>query len=213
MSTVSITTPTTGTYAGLKTSFAYRRRIAITVICVLVGLSGTLMTPPDVIEGTPQDHFCDALGWSTLIAAILLRLWSSTHIAGRKSKALVTTGPYALCRNPLYVGTLLIAISQMLILKSWPFALVSVIPIVLYVVGVVPSEEHLLRQRFGSLYAEYCEHVPRWTPKWSSLNLELGSPENSIPFRRECILCAWWCLLPLASEFICGLRELIWPAV
>ena len=198
---------------GLMTSVAYRQRITITVMCVLVGLSGTLLTAPDVFEGTPLDHLFDSLGWGTLLLAIVIRLWSSTHISGRKSKTLVTTGPYALCRNPQYVGTLLIAISQILFLKSWPFALACVVPIVLYALGVVRAEEQLLRQRFGTAYADYCQRVSRWSPQWKSLNLQWGRPDDGTAFRHECIRCVWWCLLPLASEFICGLRELIWPAV
>jgi len=178
-------------------SFAYRHRIALTVLCVLAGLCGTLLTVPDVREATPLDHVCDGLGWSVLIAAIGLRVWSS---------------PYALCRNPQYIGTLLIAISQVLFLKSWCFAMACVFPIVLYVLGVVPAEERLLRRRFGADYSEYCQRVSRWSPQWTSLNLQWGQPENGTAFRHECLRCVWWCLLPLACEFVCGLRELIWSA-
>lgn len=213
MSTALTTVPPADTSLGLSVSFAYRKRIAITVLCVLAGLCGTLLTVPDVREATPLDHLCDGLGWAVLSAAIGLRLWSSRHISGRKSKTLVTTGPYAVSRNPQYIGTLLIAISQMLFLKSWPFALACVFPIVLYAVGVVRAEEQLLQQRFGTAYADYCQRVSRWSPQRNSLNLQWGRPEDGTAFRQECIRCVWWCLLPLASEFICGLRELIWPMV
>lgn len=195
---------------GLRASFAYRKRIAITVLCVLVGLSGTLLTPPEIAEGTRLDHLCDLLGWGTLAVAILLRIWASTHISGRKSKAVVATGPYALCRNPLYMGTLLIAVSQMLFLKSWPFALASVLPIVLYIVGVVPTEERLLCQRFGSEYLNYCRAVPRWWPHWNSLNFDWVRPQSWPLFREECVRCGWWLLLPFLSEFVSAVREMIW---
>lgn len=194
---------------GLTTSFAYRQRIAITVMCVLAGLSGTLLTTPDVFEGTPLDHLFDSLGWGTLLLAIVIRLWSSTHISGRKSKKLVTTGPYALCRNPQYVGTLLIATSQILFLKSWPFALASVLPIVLYNVGVVPAEERLLSHRFGTEYLDYCRTVPRWSPRWNVANLRWSQPQSWPAFREECSRCVWWLLLPFASEFISAVREMI----
>ena len=201
--------PSTDPALGLTTSNAYRYRIAITAFCVIGGLCGTLLTAPDVFEGTPLDHLCDTLGWIVLTVAILLRLWSSTHISGQKSKSLVTTGPYALCRNPQYVGTLLIAISQMLFLKSWPFALASIFPIVLYVIGVVPAEERLLRQRFGTTYLDYYCAVPRWSLRWNSLNFEWSRPQCWPAFRNECVRCVWWLLLPFASEFISALRELI----
>ncbi|MFM9965272.1 MAG: methyltransferase family protein [Planctomycetaceae bacterium] len=207
----------------LTFSFAYRQRIPITSLCVVAGVCGTLLTVPFVREATPLDHLCDGIGWAMLGVAILVRLWSSGHISGRKSKTLVFSGPYAACRNPQYIGTLLIAISQMLFLKSCPFALACIIPIMLYALAVVPAEERLLRQRFGTAYADYCQRVPRWSPlgwatlcwpsRWSSQSLQWGRPENPTAFRRECIRCVWWCLLPLVSELISALREMISPIV
>lgn len=211
MSQVLTTVPLAQSTSGLSASFAYRKRIAITVSCVIAGLCGTLLCPPDVREGTPLDHDFDGLGWFLLALAMLLRLWASRHISGRKSKCLVTSGPYAMCRNPQYVGTLLIAVSQMLILKSWPFALACVLPIVLYALGVVPAEEHLLLERFGADYAEYRRQVPRWLPNWNAVNLQWGIPASGTAFWRECVRCSWWSLLPLASEFLADLRDLFWP--
>lgn len=174
------------TPCGLKVSFAYRQRISITVMCVIAGLCGTLLTIPDVREGSSLDHYCDGLGYLLLVAAIVLRLWASGHISGRKSKMLVTGGLYAVCRNPQYIGTLLIAVSQILFLKSYPFALACVLPIVLYAVGVVPAEEHLLRERFGTEYLNYCRRVPRWSPRWNALNLQWSRPLNWTAFQAEC---------------------------
>lgn len=198
--------------ASLTASLAYRRRIPITVACVLTGLSGTLLTAPAVLEQTPLDRQCDVSGWAVLALAVLLRLWSSTHISGRKARALVTTGPYAMCRNPQYVGTLLIAVSQMLFLKSWPFGLAGILPVVLYATGVVPAEERLLCQRFGGEYVSYCQAVPRWLPRWSTLNFRWDRPASWTAFRDECIRCGWWLLLPLASESITWLRQMLWIA-
>ena len=193
----------------LTMPFAYRHRIRITVFCVIAGLCGTLLTSPDIQEGTSLDHVFDGVGWFLLGSSMLLRLWASRHISGRKTRSLVSTGPYAVCRNPQYIGTLLIAVSQLLILKSWPFALACVIPIVMYVVGVVPTEERWLQEQLGADYSDYCRLVPRWSLRWRGLNLEWGSPEKASAFRRECVTCAWWLLLPLASEFFAGLREWI----
>lgn len=189
-----------------------RRRITLTATCVTAGICGTLFTTPEVVEGTPWDHWLDGLAWCLLAAAIVLRLWAASHISGRKSTTLVATGPYAISRNPLYLGTLLIAISQMLILKSWPFALSCVFPVTLYAVVVVRAEEQLLVNRLGAAYLNYCRQVPRWTPSWSALNFQWGRPENWAAFRAECVRCAWWLLLPFASEFVVGVREWIWSA-
>lgn len=204
--------PTAACSRGLSCSFAYRNRIAITAVSVVAGLCGTLLSRPDVPEGTPLDHGCDGLGWFLLATGVLLRLWTSGHISGRKSRTLVITGPYAFCRNPQYIGTLLIALSQMLFLKSYPFALACAPPVVLYVLGVVPAEELLLRGRFGATYLEYCRRVPRWSLRWQGLNCEWRNAENWAAFRSECVRCVWWLLLPFASEFICAVREVLWRA-
>jgi protein-S-isoprenylcysteine O-methyltransferase Ste14 len=50
-------------------------------------------------------------GWC-LWPGATLRLWSTLYIGGRKRVVLVSDGPYSLCRNPLYVGTFLIALSN-----------------------------------------------------------------------------------------------------
>ena len=202
--TIPMTTP-----LRIKDSWTYRCRIQITALCVIAGLCATVLTPPTYPEGTALDHWTDGIAFGLLLMAILLRLWAASHICGRKSKSLVTTGPYAICRNPLYVGTLLIAISQMMILRSFAFTLVCMIPIVLYVLCVVPAEEQVLRNRLGDAYLNYCRQVSRWFPRWSGLNFQWGRPEAPAAFRTECIRSIWWLLLPLASEFICGLRELI----
>lgn len=193
----------------IKDSWTYRCRIPITAMCVIAGLCATVLTPPTYPEGTPLDHWIDGLAFGLLLTAILLRLWAASHICGRKSKSLVTSGPYAVCRNPLYVGTLLIAISQIMIIKSLAFTLACMIPIALYVLYVVPAEEQVLRNRLGRDYLEYCRRVSRWFPCWTGLNFQWGRPEAPAAFRTEGIRSVWWLLLPLASEFICGLREFI----
>src|ERR1700722_6254923 len=56
------------------------------------------------------------LGW--IIAGNLIRLWSNGYAI--KNDKLTTSGPYAFVRNPLYLGTFLIAIGFVVVLKSEP---------------------------------------------------------------------------------------------
>ena len=57
-------------------------------------------------------------GIGYIIAGCLIRLWSNGYAI--KNDKLTTSGPYAFVRNPLYLGTFLIAIGFVIVLKSDP---------------------------------------------------------------------------------------------
>jgi protein-S-isoprenylcysteine O-methyltransferase Ste14 len=116
-----------------------------------------------------RSSFC--LGF--LIAAIgeAIRIWAVGY-AGSITRAtevgagasLVTAGPYAQVRNPIYLGNFLISLG----LCIAAFVL-WIIPIFLlgYVIqyfSIVRAEEEHLKKRFGALYESYLEHVPRFIP-------------------------------------------------
>ncbi len=80
---------------------------------------------------------------------------------------LVQGGVFAHCRNPLYVGNLLIALGLALVIHSALFYLV-VLPFIAFTyVAIVAAEEAFLLQKFGSEYRDYCKHVHRWWPDWA----------------------------------------------
>jgi hypothetical protein len=82
------------------------------------------------------------------------------------ASTLVQGGVFAHCRNPLYVGNILIAIGFALIIHSLAFYLI-VLPVVAYVyVAIVAAEEAFLLNKFGGAYLEYCKRVNRWIPRW-----------------------------------------------
>jgi protein-S-isoprenylcysteine O-methyltransferase Ste14 len=80
---------------------------------------------------------------------------------------LVSSGVFSQCRNPLYVGNILITAGLALIVNSWVFYLLAVPFVVLSYVCIVSAEEAFLRDRFGSEYEDYCSRVRRWWPRWS----------------------------------------------
>jgi len=89
---------------------------------------------------------------------ILGRQWSlAAEIQTRH--ALITTGPYAFVRHPIYLGTLGMLVGTGLILTTLPRCGVA-IPI--YLAGTwirVQQEEHLLRSTFGEEYEQYRRRV------------------------------------------------------
>ena len=107
--------------------------------------------------------------WLPIALSLLLTLpglWLRGYAAGyvKKNRELTQTGPYAHTRNPLYLGSILIATGFAVALMSWPFALTLAIGFTLIYVPVIASEEAFLRQTFSDFPA-YCKRVPRLIPR------------------------------------------------
>ena len=74
---------------------------------------------------------------------------------------LVTTGIFAVSRNPIYVGFGLVLISEFLVFPNW-------VPLVYLAAGTwlfhrqVLREEAFMRKQYGQEYAEYCRRVRRY---------------------------------------------------
>lgn len=83
-------------------------------------------------------------------------------LIGEEPPNLVSRGLYRVSRNPMYVGVLLVVFGQAIIFASGTLALYGMgLALAFHLVVVGLEEPHLRKQR-GSLYVEYCSHVPRW---------------------------------------------------
>lgn len=76
---------------------------------------------------------------------------------------LVTTGPYACTRNPMYLGHIIFLIGLTLTLKSWLAALITVSVAVWFHIRVLGDEKELI-ERLGEPYKHYLASVRRWIP-------------------------------------------------
>jgi protein-S-isoprenylcysteine O-methyltransferase Ste14 len=74
---------------------------------------------------------------------------------------LVTTGIFAVSRNPIYVGFFLFLLGQFLVFPSWTTLTALAFATVLFHRQVM-REEEFMRQRYGREYDEYCGHVRRY---------------------------------------------------
>jgi protein-S-isoprenylcysteine O-methyltransferase Ste14 len=117
------------------------------------------------------------------LALVLPGLWLRGYASGyvKKNRELTVTGPYAYTRNPLYLGSMLMAAGFALALKSWPVALVLAAGFWVIYVPVIASEERFLRAAFPG-FDEYCRRAPRLIPRLtrarhpSDEDLSLGTP-------------------------------------
>jgi hypothetical protein len=76
---------------------------------------------------------------------------------------LVTGGPYAWTRNPMYLGHLIFLAGLALTLRSELAAAIFAASLVYFHVRVKKDEKRL-RETFGAPYADYCARVKRWVP-------------------------------------------------
>lgn len=76
---------------------------------------------------------------------------------------LVSTGPYALTRNPMYLGHIIFLIGLTLTLKSWLAAIITIITAIWFHTRVVGDEKKLI-QTLGQPYVNYLASVKRWIP-------------------------------------------------
>ena len=104
-----------------------------------------------------------AIGLPLAVLGEAVRLWAAGHI--EKTKALATGGPYAHTRNPLYAGSVLLALGAALAAASPWVALVVVLYFVAFYPSVVREEAKFLAEKFGPDYAAWARDVPAFLPR------------------------------------------------
>ena len=114
-----------------------------------------------LLTAHPSAH---SLLWSLLgtVPGLALRAYASGYVT--KNTELTTTGPYAYTRNPLYLGSMLIAFGFAVAAHSWWIALALAVLFALIYLPTIRSEEEFLRGQFSD-YDEYVRRVPRLLPR------------------------------------------------
>ncbi|HEY0914061.1 MAG TPA: isoprenylcysteine carboxylmethyltransferase family protein [Solimonas sp.] len=156
--------------------FFFRYRNAVFPI-VLAGLC--LATEPG--RG-PWSLPLDVIGLLVVLAGQVMRGWVIGYAYIRRGGVnkevyaddLVTSGVFAMSRNPLYVGNLLIYGGLFLVQNSLVAYLIGGAFFLYAYWSIVLNEEAYLRSRFGEAYERYCQEVPRWWPKLSRARSVLG---------------------------------------
>lgn len=118
--------------------------------------------------------------WPTLATSLVLVLpgvWLRGYAAGyvKKNAELTVTGPYAYTRNPLYLGSMLIAFGFAAAARSVPILLLLAALFLVIYLPTIRSEEQYLRGAFPG-FSTYAENVPRLVPR---LRLERGSVSSA----------------------------------
>ena len=81
-------------------------------------------------------------------------------------KSLVVSGPYKVCRNPIYIAVISVIFGLSWVYASRQTFLYGLAVWAAFHVFVVLYEEPTLRRSFGPAFDRYCATVPRWHPRW-----------------------------------------------
>jgi Phospholipid methyltransferase len=105
-----------------------------------------------------------SMAWSLLL--VLPGLWLRGYAAGyvKKNAELTVTGPYAYTRNPLYLGSMLIAFGFAVASRDVVVVLLLAVLFAVIYIPVIRSEEAFLRSKFAGFDA-YAASVPRLVPR------------------------------------------------
>jgi len=148
----------------------------------LVFCSLAFGTKPTVPGGSRRlDLTLDAVGIAIGLAGQLLRIlvigFAYIKRGGRKkhvyAETLVQEGFFAHCRNPLYLGNILTVVGLAMIHNGVWLYLVGIPFFLLVYASITAAEEDYLQKKFGRLYEDYCERVPRFAISFKGLGKTL----------------------------------------
>jgi protein-S-isoprenylcysteine O-methyltransferase Ste14 len=113
-------------------------------------------------------------------AAGVIGLWVRAYAAGflHKQEVLTVTGPYAYTRNPLYLGSAILAFAVGIATRSWVSALILIIYFAVFYTVVMRREESELRPRHGEAFKQYAHAVPLFFPRLSAAKLSADATDS-----------------------------------
>lgn len=107
-----------------------------------------------------------AVGAAIAAVGLLVRGFAAGYL--RKHEQLATSGPYAFTRNPLYLGSAVLAGGFALAGASCLAATLVGGYFLAFYPAVMGREEEELCARYGAAFAEYSLRVPRFWPRWTT---------------------------------------------
>ena len=145
-------------------------------------------TPPWMAAGVPVS-----------LAGLALRAWAAGCLA--KNQQLATGGPYAHTRNPLYLGTLLVAAGLAIASRSPGLGVLTAAVFLFIYLPVIQLEEQHLRRLFPE-YERYARTVPAMWPRLRASGAGTSAFQPALYLRNQ--------EYNAAAGFLIGLLFLLW---
>lgn len=185
-----------------RTNLTQKYRIGVSRGIAVLAVLLVLFTGHSWTMSVYADLAVDLCSFTLVLTATFGRLWALAYIGGHKSQDLITTGPYSIVRNPLYlfsfIGAMGVALSTLNVLVV---ALV-IAQFGMYYPFVILGEERRLRDVHGSAFEKYLARVPMIIPKFSLYRDEPSYAIDTRLFRRSFFSVVWFPLIYLAVQMI-----------
>jgi protein-S-isoprenylcysteine O-methyltransferase Ste14 len=181
-------------------------RILVSRIFAAVFFAVVLMTE-SLHEGNIVSSILFLSGLVLIGIATVGRLWCSLYISGYKDSQLITTGPYSICRNPLYFFSFLGFAGIGFATETVTLGLALSLIFLLGYRPVLDREEELLRSRFGLEFEGYCARTPRLIPDFAKFHEPDTYLVNPKLFRRTMGDVIWFVWFVGIIEFVEALHE------
>ena len=159
MESGQIAAPLTTDQATLNYKQLSRWRVRVSTAAIVISIAWlSLFHRPNVMLSDVIDPWNVAC-YSVLIFGLLFRSWAAAVVC--KREILATTGPYALCRHPLYFGSMLMLLAfcglvrNILVGIFLPTVLLSMLAI------AIKAEEQFLANKFLGAWESYAAKTPR----------------------------------------------------
>ena len=118
-----------------------------------------------------------------LLLGAILRIWGTAYLGAAvmqggemHGQRVTATGPYRYVRNPLYLGSYLLALGVS-ILMPLTGAVFFIAATGIFILFLISTEERFLASQLGDAYRIYCRQVPRLLPKFRSIDAgAVGAP-------------------------------------
>jgi protein-S-isoprenylcysteine O-methyltransferase Ste14 len=146
-------------------------------------------------------------GTLVLLPGLFLRGLASGHV--QKDKQLTVSGPYAYTRNPLYLGSLMLAAGFAIAARSWWIVAVMLLMFAVIYVPVIAGEERYLRQTFPE-YDDYARHVPRMLPRLTPYGSQQSAYSSARYWKHREYEASIGCAVVLAVLIVKLIAKLVW---
>ncbi|AKI01232.1 putative protein-S-isoprenylcysteine methyltransferase [Hoeflea sp. IMCC20628] len=145
-------------------AFRQRKRLRVVQLFSVAAILALLVSRPYWSEALVVHEAMEISGLALILVCIFGRLWSILYVGSRKNSELVTSGPYSVTRNPLYLFSTIGIFGVGLVFGSLAVAIMFGFLSYLVFTLTAQKEAAFLRSTFGAGYLAYEATTPQFWP-------------------------------------------------
>ncbi len=191
----------TTTLASARVDIGFVQTVRKGVLLVAIAIMGALCAFTASRWSQAGHEAIEWAGLALIFICINGRTWCTLYIGGRKNFEIVALGPYSVCRNPLYVFSIVGAVGVGAQLGAISAAVIcGVLAWIVFLLVAMQEERYLLAEH-GERYRDYTARVPRFMPRLSQwTNAELIEVRPRVVVTTFLDACFFVAAVPIAES-------------